>query len=160
MESYFFTISISNDIMNYDITKNFFEKSCKVGPYLAPSGKLFKRYIKDEDRFTIDNKAVVTIYESEKQTDVNFSLCFSNYSVNVEYIYNISKQISDLSKSDSYLILLDKKYQFNGMEIKHFKELLLLSHKEKYNIFITNYGNMNIDILPQNFYSYINKIWL
>lgn len=158
MESYFFTILLHGPLAETDI-RTFFEQFCEVKPYLLPTGKLFKRHVIDEERFVIDNRAVVRIFTSEEGVNVNFELCFSNYATNIVYIFNISKKVCSLGDAAD-LILLNHSFDFNSVGLDRFKQLLQESHSDKLCLFTNKYGNVNINILPHEFYNYIRKLSL
>lgn len=156
MEGYFFAVAVNSSLTASEI-KDFIEHQFEVHPYLMPSGKLFKRHIVDESRFTIDNKAVAGIATLENVAKITFELCFSNYDRNVTYIFNVSKKISSLG-SVSSLIVLNSQYDFNVMEFEEFRRVLKQSHKDKLNNFNEKYGKLNIDILPQDFYNCVRRL--
>ena len=157
MQSYFFTLWVSRTLTDKGI-KEFFQQNYKVSPYLWRSEKLLKRYNIDAKRFVIDKKAVVKINTLRNETSITFELCFCNYNENVEYMYNVLKKLNIFLGKGTQLILINIKYDFNLLDLEKFRKILKESHKDKLNIFQNKYGNIKEDILPQNFYSQLNKL--
>lgn len=155
MESYYFTISF--DGSTPEKIKDFFQRNYIVKPYSMPTGKLFRHRIIDENRFVIDNKAVIGINSVKDRINVTFELCFSNYSNNVAYAFGVAKKLCLLGSS-SYLVLPHSQYSFDLLDISEFKRVLEQSHKEKLRLFNQTYGEVKTDILPQDFYDYIRKL--
>lgn len=156
IESYFFTILLHGPLEETE-ARSFFEQFCDIKPYLLPTGKLFKRYTIDEKRFAIDNRAVVRISTLEEGVNVDFELSFSNYAPNVIYIFDISKRLCSLGDSID-LILLNHNFDFSSMSLDEFKQLLQESHSDKLRYFTNRYGNIDVNILPHEFYNYIRKL--
>ena len=155
IESYFFTIILHGQLSETEV-KSFFQGGCEVKPYSMSAGKLFKRRIIEKERFVIDNKAIVRIYTSAEGINVNFELCFSNYASNVVYIFDIAKKLCLLGDS-ARLILPNCNLDFSLVDLDNFKQILQKSYKDKRLSFRNKYGNINVDILPHEFYSYIRK---
>lgn len=156
MESYFFTVSICTSLSENRV-KEYFDQHYKVTPYSRPSGKFFRHRIKDPKRFVIDKKAVVDMKFSGNKIYCTFELCFSNYSENLLYIYNVAKGLCFLGNF-AYLIVLKNQYDFSNMDFKLFEQLLYNAFKTKFCLFKQKYGLVKQNILPHDFY---NKIrWL
>lgn len=153
MEGYFLTLEVETLLDSNEIKKSFEEKY-KINQCLIPTGNFLKRYIVDDSRFVIDNKAVVNVVVLKNVTKIIFELCFCNYESNLVYIFNVSKWVSSLGSS-AELIVLNNRYNFNLLEFWEFKYLVMQSYAEKYKCFNAKYGEIKKDILPQNFYNWI-----
>ena len=155
MESYYITLNIEN-LNSSDTIMQLLKQNYHVSDYKMPSGKLFKRYIIDDSRFVIDNKAVVAIGVNQNVTEVTFELCFSNYENNLSYIYNVAKCIASLAKT-MHIKVLNTEYNFGNLDYEKFKEIVSKSFCKKYHLFFEHYGEISQDILPCNFYAWIRK---
>lgn len=151
MESYYIKLNIKGLKNSYDI-KQLFKQKYKVSKYKMSSGKLFKRKILDDNRFVIDNKAIVTITTMQNTADITFELCFSNYENNLLYIYNVAEWISSIGETVQ-LNVLNAEYDFKCLNYEEFKTIVSESFFNKHRQFKIRYGEINKDILPQDFYN-------
>ena len=154
MEGYFFALEFKS--LKQEDIKEHLKEHCLIQPYKMPSGKLFKKYIVDRQRFTIDGKAVVRIYEEGGVSKTTFELCFTNFENNLLYIFNVAKDLSLKSNSVS-VVIYNQKYDFDEMLFEEFKSILIKAYKNKIKLFESEYGVINVDILPANFYKKYRK---
>lgn len=159
LASFFFRLKVINLEYSNNI-KELFRLKCNVSKYSRPSGCLFKKRIIDDNRFVIDNKAVVSVNLLERSTvEITFELCFSNYICNLAYIFDISKWISSLGKTTKLIIYNGydgayEEYDFGFLDFERFKHIITKAYYSKYDIFVRRYGELENDILPQDFYSF------
>lgn len=154
MESYYITLEIDN--LSSNNLRELFVQRYQVSAYKIRSSKFFRRYVVDDSRFVIDNKAVVTINTFQDLTNIIFELCFSNFDCNINYLYNVVLLISTLTEK-VILTVMNEKYNFKEMSLDAFKEIIMSKYSNKYNLFTRKYGKIEKDILPNNFYSQINR---
>ncbi len=156
MESYYITLDIKELKFSHSLNQCF-KQRYRVSKYKIPSGKLFQKSIVDDRRFVIDGKAVVAIMEMQDHTEITFELCFSNFEENLSYVYKVAQWVSSLGV-ETKLIVLNSDYDFSSLDCKKLKEIVSESYHEKLQQFRTRYGNMNADILPNEFYQRIGRM--
>ena len=157
MESYFIKLDVENINVDGGILRAFKQKynvdKCKI-----PSGKLFVKYINDDNRFVIDNKAVVSVdMECKNAINIIFELSFCNYENNLLYIYNVIKWISLLC-AQTRLQVFNVKYRFDALDFDEFRTIIRDSYSNKYHQFCARYGVIKEDILPYNFYNWSRRM--
>lgn len=154
MESCFLTISFVDNNIDESIIKSYFIRRYNVKPLSRPSGKLIRRRIIEKDRFVLENRFIVDFYKKNNKLHTSFEMCLSNFDRNIIILYNIVKEMS--KKYKMYVILYNE-YDVDKLNVEEFKKIFLEMHGEKLSLFKKRYGNLEVDLLPEDFYIYINK---
>ena len=55
-------------------------------------------------------------------------------------------------------VLLYDEYDLDLLDLEAFKQIVFEKHGERLDFFVRKYGKLDIDLLPDDFYIYINRI--
>ncbi len=157
-ESFFFNIICERINVKQSILERL-DKIREINQYYAYSSALFfKRKLMDDNRYTYGKALVLDIVTNSDVTIISVEACFANYRCNMKLSYELYAEIKStynnvfLKFGDS---ITDIPISIKSAEV--FDTWLSSTHKEKYEAFVDRYGELNINILPSEFYEYIKK---
>ena len=147
VESFFFTVELSNDIQIETIKELFCANGFCISSYYKKYGGLFKTKKRSMKEFVVNGIVLVSLDASM----VNFQACFSCYEKAINIMFNCSTLLSEKQMVKCIL--------YAGNEIKDalmskesFFDHLYEINQNRLLFFKTNYTDQNIEILPNNYF--------
>ncbi len=153
VESFYIASKISNDKSPSEIMECLKNNDFSIVKHTLVLGGIFKKKVTPDNEFVINDLIICSI-----NADGNISLraCFSCYNKSIGIIVDIlstlrnAQLIENISDGSDVVNLADKSKDT-------LRSVIFDMHSSRYSYFQSNYTSAQIDLLPDDFYSYYMK---
>lgn len=153
VESFYVVSKISNDKSPSEILKCLENRNFSIVRHTLIFGSIFKKKVTSDNEFVIND---LIIFSIDANDNLSFRACFSCYSKAISIIVDIistlqnAQFIENISYGSDVVSLADKSRDT-------LRSIIFDMHSSRYSYFQSNYTSMQIDLLPDEFYSYYMK---
>ena len=153
VESFYIVSKISNNKSPSEILKCLENRNFSIVRHTLIFGSIFKKKVTSDNEFVIND---LIIFSIDANDNLSFRACFSCYSKAIGIIVDIistlqnAQFIENISYGSDVVSLADKSKDT-------LRSIIFDMHSSRYSYFQSNYTSTQIDLLPDEFYSYYMK---
>lgn len=153
VESFYIASKISNDKSPSEIMECLKNNDFSIIRHTLVLGGIFKKRVTPDNEFVINDLIICAI---GADSSISLWACFSCYEKAVDIIVDIlstlknARLIENISHGSDIVSLADKSKDT-------LRSIIFDMHSSRYSYFQANYTSAQIDLLPDEFYSYYMK---